>query len=124
MSWRLRHRCSRSCEASAGQEQKFGFAGPSSEKPGTDFNQVHDINGFLVSEGHSGCLGENYVRGRGRMKGVSGRMGACACLEVVGTETLGTGAGLLLLSSKYLSSAFPRLLVYFKKNNILSYIKC
>lgn len=66
MSWRLRHRCSRSCEASAGQEQKFGFAGPSSEEPGTDFNQVHDINGFLVSEGHSGCLGENCVRGRGR----------------------------------------------------------
>lgn len=55
---------------------------------------------------------------------MSGRMGTPACLESVGMmgmETLGTGAGLLPPSSKCFSSAFPQLLVYFKKNNIKSY---
>lgn len=63
MSWRQRHCCSGACGASAGQDQKFGFAGPCSGKPRADFRQGHDINGLLVSEGHSGCLGENCVRG-------------------------------------------------------------
>jgi len=62
LSRRQRHRCSGSCGASASQDRKFGFAGPRSEKPRADFKQGHDINGFLVSEGHSGCLGETCVR--------------------------------------------------------------
>lgn len=53
MRWSERDCCSRECRASAAQEQKFGFPGPRSEKPWTDFKQSRDLNGLLVSEGPS-----------------------------------------------------------------------